>query len=129
MVLYVTGVMEISFLKALINNISEFSRLSSSNNIKSEPIQSYHQKIDEALKLLRLILDEIVDSEISSDEGFNEALKELNAVVNEARDLIEGWQQMTSKLYFVSGFEYATIASYFYLHVCSNVVYFHLKKT
>ncbi|XXG65888.1 hypothetical protein AAC387_Pa05g3484 [Persea americana] len=93
--------MEISFLKALINNISEFSRLSSSNNIKSEPIQSYHQKIDEALKLLRLILDEIVDSEISSDEGFNEALKELNAVVNEARDLIEGWQQMTSKLYFV----------------------------
>lgn len=97
------GVMEISFLKALLNSISEFSLLSSCTSIKSEPVKKYYLKIDEALKLLMAVLDEIIDSEIASDEQLNKLFEELDAVINDSRDLVESWNQLTSKVYFVSG--------------------------
>ncbi|XP_058071684.1 U-box domain-containing protein 4-like isoform X2 [Magnolia sinica] len=102
--------MEISWLKALLDSISQFSLSSSScNNITSEPVRKYYQKIDEALELLRPVLDEIVDSEIASDDHLSKALEEMDAFVNEARELIESWHQMMSKVYFVLQIE-STIA-------------------
>ncbi|XXG68557.1 hypothetical protein AAC387_Pa06g1615 [Persea americana] len=95
------GVMEISFLKALLNSISQFGLLSSFANVKSEPVKKYHQNIDEALKLLMPLLDEVIDSAIASDEQLNNLCKELDAAVNDTRELVEGWHQMMSKVYFV----------------------------
>lgn len=94
--------MEISFLKALLNSISQFGLLSSFANVKSEPVKKYHQNIDEALKLLMPLLDEVIDSAIASDEQLNNLCKELDAAVNDTRELVEGWHQMMSKVYFVS---------------------------
>ncbi|XP_010243920.1 PREDICTED: U-box domain-containing protein 4 [Nelumbo nucifera] len=92
--------MEISYLKALLNNISRLGHLSS-NNVDSEPVKKYYQKLDEILKLLRSILDGIVDSDKASDEILNKTFEELDGFVDEARELIESWHPMMSKVYFV----------------------------
>jgi hypothetical protein len=98
-----TGVMEISLLKALLNNITSFFHLSSCDNINSEPVPKYYQKAEEILKLLKPILDVIVDSEIASDEVLIKiAFEELSHSVEELRELFENWQSLSSKVYFVS---------------------------
>lgn len=97
-----TGVMEISLLKALLNNISSFFHLSSCDNINSEPVLKYYQKAEEILKLLKPILDVIVDSEIASDEVLIKAFEELSHSVEELREVFENWQSLSSKVYFVS---------------------------
>lgn len=96
------GVMEISsLLKRLLNNISSFFRLSSSDNLNSMPVQKYHQKIEEILKLLKPILDTIVDSEIASDGLLTKSFEDLCQSVHELRELFESWHPLTSKVYFV----------------------------
>lgn len=97
-----TGVMEISLLKALLNSISSFFLLSSSDNINSEPVLKYYQKAEEILKLLKPILDVIVDSKIASDEVLIKAFEELSQSVEGLRELFENWQPLSSKVYFVS---------------------------
>lgn len=99
------GVMEISLLKDLLNNLSQFNNLSSSDNIKSEPVQKYYIKINEIVKLLKPILDLIVDSQIASDEQLNSSLKMLDELINESRELFDSWHPMTSKVYFVNQIE------------------------
>ncbi|PIA37808.1 hypothetical protein AQUCO_03000383v1 [Aquilegia coerulea] len=93
--------MEISLLKALLNTISRLNHLASCNNIKAEPVQKYYQKIDEILKLLRPILDVLVDSQIASNEEVNKIFEELDGLVNEFRELVESWHPTASKFYFV----------------------------
>ncbi|KAE7999679.1 hypothetical protein FH972_004085 [Carpinus fangiana] len=93
--------MEISLLKALLNNITSFFHLSSCDNINSEPVLKYYQKAEEILKLLKPILDVIVDSEIASDEVLIKAFEELSHSVEELRELFENWQSLSSKVYFV----------------------------
>ena len=94
--------MEISLLKALLNNISSFLHLLSIDNLSSDLVQKHHQKAEEILKLLKPILDAIVDSEIASDEVLTKAFDELGQSVDELRDLFENWQPLASKVYFVS---------------------------
>ncbi|XP_042520715.1 U-box domain-containing protein 4-like [Macadamia integrifolia] len=93
--------MEITLLKSLLNDISRFSNLSSFDNINSELVQKYYQKLDEVLKLLRPILDAILDSEVASNEQLKNTFEELDGFVDEARELVESWQPLTSKVYFV----------------------------
>ncbi|XP_043701590.1 U-box domain-containing protein 4-like isoform X2 [Telopea speciosissima] len=93
--------MEISFLKALLNDISHFSNLSSCHKINSELVQKYYKKLDEILKLLRPILDAILDSEVASNEQLKNVFEDLDGFVVEAGELIESWHPMTSKVYFV----------------------------
>ncbi|XP_058104152.1 U-box domain-containing protein 4-like isoform X1 [Magnolia sinica] len=93
--------MEISLLRALLNSISRFSLLSSFNSTQQEPVKKYYQNIDEILKLLKPILNDINDSNIAPDEQFNKVLEELDASITEATELVENWHQLTSKVYFV----------------------------
>ncbi|XP_043697106.1 U-box domain-containing protein 4-like [Telopea speciosissima] len=93
--------MEISLIKALLNSISRFSQLSSCDNINSELVQKYYQKLDELLKLLRPLLDAIIDSEVASNEQLQNEFEALDGFVDEARELVESWHPMTSKVYFV----------------------------
>ncbi|KAF5752857.1 hypothetical protein HS088_TW01G00775 [Tripterygium wilfordii] len=93
--------MEISLLKALLNSISTFSHLSSFDNIKSDPMQRCYQKAGDILKLLRPMLDAIVDSEIASDVMLNKAFEQLGQSVDELTELFRNWQPLSSKVYFV----------------------------
>lgn len=94
--------MEISLLKALLNNIISFLHTSKDDNISLDLVQKYYQKAEEILKLLKPILDAIVDSVVASDEVLNKAFEELGHSVDELRELFENWQPLLSKVYFVS---------------------------
>ncbi|CBI33734.3 unnamed protein product, partial [Vitis vinifera] len=93
--------MEISLLKRLLNKISSFFLLSSHDNIDSEPVRKYYQKIEEILKLLKPILSTIIDSEIASDELLNKAFEELGRSVDDLQELFENCHPLMSKVYFV----------------------------
>ncbi|XP_037497815.1 U-box domain-containing protein 4 isoform X2 [Jatropha curcas] len=93
--------MEISLLKALLNGISSFLHLLSTENLSSDLVQKYYQKAEEILKLLKPILDAIVDSEMASDEVLNKAFDELGKSIDELRELFVNWQPLSSKVYFI----------------------------
>ncbi|XP_027931532.1 U-box domain-containing protein 4 isoform X1 [Vigna unguiculata] len=93
--------MEISLLKMIVNGISSFLHLSISGNKSSEPVSKYYQKAEEILKLLKPIIDEIVNSELASDEMLNKILEEIGLAVNELKEHVENWHLLSSKVYFV----------------------------
>ncbi|KAA0045785.1 U-box domain-containing protein 4 [Cucumis melo var. makuwa] len=93
--------MGVSLLKVLLRHISSFLQLSSSDYINLQPTLKYYHKIEGALKLLRPILDAVVDSDIASDEELTQAFEELDHSVDELRVLFENWQPLSSKVYFV----------------------------
>ena len=94
--------MEISLLEVLLKNISAFLQISKLEKISSDPIQKYYQKAEDILKLLKLILDTIVKSELASDEVLNKDFQELGQSVDELREIFEKWQPLSSKVHFVS---------------------------
>ncbi|CAN1191220.1 U-box domain-containing protein 4 [Linum perenne] len=91
--------MEISLLKVLLNNISSFSHLSSFENVNSGLVQKYFQKTEELLKLLRPILDSVVDCEIASSEVLDKDFKDLSQSIDELRELFETCQPLSSKVF------------------------------
>lgn len=93
--------MEISLLKSLLNSITCFFQLSSFESIKSEPVQTYHQKIEEILKVLKPILEAITESEVVSDETLQRPFAGILQSVDELREICESWQPLMSKVYFV----------------------------
>ncbi|KAJ6813020.1 U-box domain-containing protein 4-like [Iris pallida] len=96
--------MDVSLLRELLNDISDFSLLSSNNTVKGELVQRYYLRVEEILELLKPLFEELIVSEIA-DERLNKVLKELDDTVHEARELIGNWHQMMSKIYFVLQFE------------------------
>ncbi|KAG8382087.1 hypothetical protein BUALT_Bualt05G0040000 [Buddleja alternifolia] len=93
--------MEISLLRSLLNSITSLFQLSCRESVKCEPVQRYHQKIEEMLKLLEPFLDAIVDAEIASDERVRKACVGLRQSIDELREIFENWQPLMSKVYFV----------------------------
>ncbi|KAJ6673880.1 RING-TYPE E3 UBIQUITIN TRANSFERASE [Salix viminalis] len=95
--------MEISLLEVLLKNISAFLQISKLEKTSSDPVQKYClQKAEDILKLLKLILDTIVKSELASDEVLNKDFQELGQSVDELREIFENWQPLSSKVHFVS---------------------------
>ena len=86
---FATGIMKISLLKRLLNSITCFDLLSSSNT----------EKIDEIWKILKPVLDQAVASETSSNGKQIQLLKELDGVVNEARELVGCWHPTIKSLF------------------------------
>ncbi|XP_023513136.1 U-box domain-containing protein 4-like isoform X1 [Cucurbita pepo subsp. pepo] len=97
----VTGAMGVSLLKVLLRHISSFLQLSSTDFINLQPTLKYFHKIEGIFKLLRPILDAVVDSDIASDEELTKAFEELDHSIDELRALFENWQPLSSKVYFV----------------------------
>ncbi|XP_064948280.1 U-box domain-containing protein 4-like isoform X2 [Musa acuminata AAA Group] len=95
------GTMEILLLKALLDSITKFGHVSSSSNVKPALVQKYCQIIDQILEHFKSVCDEIAASEISLDEQLVKGLGELDALANEARELVMSWYPMMSKIYFV----------------------------
>ncbi|CAL0301338.1 unnamed protein product [Lupinus luteus] len=93
--------MEMSLLKVLVDGISSFLNLLFSGNKNSEPVTTYYQKAEEILKLLKPILDVIVNSELASDEVLCKLFEDLGHAVDELREHIESWHLLSSKVYFV----------------------------
>ena len=94
--------MDTSSVKCLINSISRFIHLVSCQTMKSMPILKDYRDLVGALKLLKAVLDEVVDYKIPSDEILCKECEELDITVNETREFIENWSPKVSKICSVS---------------------------
>ncbi|GAB4849025.1 hypothetical protein Ancab_003837 [Ancistrocladus abbreviatus] len=91
--------MEVSLLKALLNNISSF--ILSCDNLDCEPVLKNYEKIEEILKLLKPILGAIVNTEVASSDLLNKAFEQLAQSIDELRDLFGSWHPLASRTYLV----------------------------
>ncbi|KAJ1422909.1 Zinc finger, RING/FYVE/PHD-type [Sesbania bispinosa] len=73
--------------------------------MNSEPVSKYYQKAEEILKLLKPIIDAIVNSELTTDEVLNKMFEELGHVIDELKEHIENWHPLSSKVYFIMIYE------------------------
>lgn len=93
--------MEISLLKALLKNISSFFNLPCHENRNSEIVGKYYQKIEDILKLIKPVLESILDAEVASDESLQKDFTALNQTIDELRELLEDCHPLMSKVNFV----------------------------
>ncbi|KAL5863831.1 hypothetical protein ACOSQ3_001345 [Xanthoceras sorbifolium] len=95
---YVTGQMDSTSVRCLVNSISRFIHLVSCQTVKLIPIQKDYKNMVVVLKLLKPVLDEVVDCKIPLDEVLNKECEELDMAVNEAREFMENWSPRMSKI-------------------------------
>lgn len=93
--------MEASLLKALLSSVASFFHISSCDNLDCEPVRTNYQKIEEILKLLKPVLDVLVDFDLDSDELINKAFDQLGQSIDDSRDLLENWLPLASRVYLV----------------------------
>ncbi|XP_078443965.1 RING/U-box superfamily protein with ARM repeat domain-containing protein [Wolffia australiana] len=88
--------------EGLLNHISHFSSISP----KCEPAQRYYKHVLEILGLFKPVADEVLASGISLDENVRNIFEELDGHIKYTGELMEGWHQLSSRLYFALHFEY-----------------------
>ncbi|MBA0769697.1 hypothetical protein Gotri_018401 [Gossypium trilobum] len=91
--------METTSVRYLINSISRFSHLTSCQTIKVVPMEKNYRNMVVVLKILKPLLDDIVDCKIPSDETLYKECEELDLLVNEAREFVEKWCYNMSKIH------------------------------
>lgn len=89
-------------VKCLVNSVSRFILLVSCQTVKPVPIQKHYRTVAGVLKLLKPVLDEVVDYKIHSDETLYRECEELDMAINEAREFLENWSPKKSKIITVS---------------------------
>ncbi|KAI3794117.1 hypothetical protein L1987_36744 [Smallanthus sonchifolius] len=93
--------MEISVLKALLKNIYTFLHLSFQDNKCSEVVEKYYIKSEEVLKLIKPVLESIIDADVASDQPFQKEFANMSQSVDELREVLEDSHPLMSKVYFV----------------------------
>ncbi|KAF9605653.1 hypothetical protein IFM89_017996 [Coptis chinensis] len=96
--LKVTALMDIQSVRCLINSMSRFIHLVACQTVKMVPIQKDYMNMVDMLKLLKPVLDEVVDSRVSLDEMLMKEIEELDIAINEAREFLEKWNPKMSKI-------------------------------
>ncbi|CAO1944178.1 unnamed protein product [Urochloa humidicola] len=89
---------------SIINSISNFRALFSSNVVETELVKRYGRKIDEILDVLKMVIDGVL-TQITPDDKLLVLLEELDVGINEALKLVGSWDWMMSKIYFVTQVE------------------------
>ncbi|XAR58645.1 Ubiquitin--protein ligase [Bertholletia excelsa] len=90
--------MDTTSVRCVINSISRYIHLVSCLTIKNMPTQKSYRNIASLLKLLKSVLDDVVDCKIPSDEVLCKECEELDMAVNEAREFVENWSLKMSQL-------------------------------
>ncbi|XVF32384.1 hypothetical protein REPUB_Repub17cG0077500 [Reevesia pubescens] len=93
--------MDTTSVRCLINSIFRFIHLVSCQTIKVVPIEKDYKNMVVVLKLLKPLLDDVVDCEIPSDEILYKECEELDMLVNQAREFMEKWCPKMSKIHSV----------------------------
>ncbi|PPR99424.1 hypothetical protein GOBAR_AA21242 [Gossypium barbadense] len=91
--------MDTTSVRCLINSIARFAHLVSCQTRKVVPIEKDYRNMVVVLKLLKPLLDDVVDCEIPSDEILCKECEELDMLVNEAREFMENWCPKMSKIH------------------------------
>ncbi|KAF8664037.1 hypothetical protein HU200_054944 [Digitaria exilis] len=106
---------------SIINSISNFRVLFSSNTVETELVKRYGRKIDEILDLLKMVIDGAL-TQITPDDKLLGVLDELDVAINEALKLVGSWDWMMSRIYFVTQVEFLiTKMQKYVLEVCQAV--------
>ncbi|CAF2163325.1 unnamed protein product [Brassica napus] len=93
---------EVSRLRVLLDNISSYLSISSSNDkLSSNPAHKYYSRVEEIAKLLMPLLDNPVVSDVSPSELLNNSFEELSQYVDELREQFESWQPLSSRILYV----------------------------
>ncbi|XP_058208169.1 U-box domain-containing protein 3 [Rhododendron vialii] len=95
------GQMDTNSVRCVVNSISRFIHLVSCQIMNTMPAQKSFRKIASLLKLLKPVLDDVVDHKVPSDEALYQECEGLDLAVNEAREFMEGWSSKMSKIYSV----------------------------
>lgn len=95
------GEMDFKPVKCVINSISRFIHLVSCQTHKSTPIMKNYRIMASVLKILKPLLDEIIDEKLPYDKVVCKECEVLDLAVNQARELIENWSMKMSQLYNV----------------------------
>ncbi|XP_031500423.1 U-box domain-containing protein 4 isoform X2 [Nymphaea colorata] len=91
--------MEKSMIRDLLNSMSHFHHIFSVDKGKTGSAQMYYQSIADLLMLLMPMLNDIIDSEVPSNEQLSRRLEELDTFVDDAKKFLEGWHPLMSKTY------------------------------
>ncbi|KAJ0963732.1 hypothetical protein J5N97_028854 [Dioscorea zingiberensis] len=91
------GALDGEILGGLVNSVSRFIHFAACQNLKSAGMKDFRNMVG-ILKLLKVVLDEAFNSEILMDEQLTNAVEKLDAVVNEAREILERRPQRMSKI-------------------------------
>ncbi|KAL6616500.1 hypothetical protein ACP70R_038770 [Stipagrostis hirtigluma subsp. patula] len=106
---------------SVFSSISNCHELFCSSAAEHELVKRYCWKIDEILDLVKMFLERVFP-QITPDDKLSEVLEELNATINEAIKLVESWDWMMSKIYFVTQVEsLITKMQNYALEVCEVV--------
>ena len=93
--------MEISLLELFLKNISSFLRLSCKDNTSFDIVEKYYIKIEELLKLIKPVLESVIDVEVASHESLQKEFADLSQSVDNLRKVLEDCHPLMSKVYFV----------------------------
>lgn len=97
-----TGQMDTS-VKCLINSNSRFIHLVMCQTRKSQHLQQIYGKTIDVLKLLKPLLDDVVECKTPVlDEILYKEYEELDMAVNMSREFLENWSPRMSKICSVS---------------------------
>ncbi|GFZ13506.1 ARM repeat superfamily protein [Actinidia rufa] len=90
--------MDTTSVRCVVNSISRFIHLVSCQTIKTVPTHKSYGNMVSLLKLLKPVLDDVVDDKIPSDDGLYKECEELDIIVNEGREFVESWSLKMSKI-------------------------------
>ncbi|PWA33989.1 zinc finger, RING/FYVE/PHD-type, Armadillo-type fold protein [Artemisia annua] len=96
-----SGAMEIPLLELFLKNISSFLRLSCKDNTSFDIVEKYYIKIEELLKLIKPVLESVIDVEVASHESLQKEFADMSQSVNNLRKVLEDCHPLMSKVYFV----------------------------
>ncbi|XP_010262331.1 PREDICTED: U-box domain-containing protein 3-like isoform X2 [Nelumbo nucifera] len=90
--------MDTRSIRCLVNSFSRFIHLAACQTVKSVPIQKDYRYMVGLLKLLKPVLDEVVDHKVPMNEHLLKECEEMDVAVNEAREFMEKWSSKMSKI-------------------------------
>ncbi|KAL8246993.1 hypothetical protein R6Q59_008209 [Mikania micrantha] len=93
--------MEMSLLKSLLKNISTFLHLSCQDSKCCEIVKKYYIKSEQVLKLIKPVLESIIDADVVSDQSLEKEFAGMSESVDELREVLEDFHPLMSKVYFV----------------------------
>ncbi|CAE6262318.1 unnamed protein product [Arabidopsis arenosa] len=93
--------MEVSWLRVLLDNISSYLTLSSMDDFSSNPAHKYYTRGEEISKLLKPVLENLIDSDASPSELLNNGFEELAQYCDELREQFESWQPLSTRIFYV----------------------------
>ncbi|CAH8335580.1 unnamed protein product [Eruca vesicaria subsp. sativa] len=92
---------EVSRLRVLVDNISSYLSISSTDKLFSNPAHKYYTRGEDIAKLLVPLLNKLLGSDASPSDLLNKGFEEVSQYVDELREQFESWQPLSSRIFYV----------------------------